>query len=303
MYKQLTPKMALDLAAPHTWPAALLPLLVAVALAHTQAAISTTLTIDMLAIVVLMQSSVNTLNDYFDFKKGTDDANAFVDEDDAVLVYNNVNPRSALALGIAYLVFAFALGIYPVVVSGIAPLVIALVAAVFVVLYSGGKTPISYLPLGELISGVVMGGLIPLAAYCVLTGTLDFLVLIWAIPEIIGVGLIMLTNNISDIERDVEAGRKTLPVLLGRPRARTLYKALVVLWLVSICIIVVIRFTSGWIVLPFMLLAVYPLINQVFSNSFEAAMRQRSMPLILNLNIALGAFYTLAIAASLSLTF
>ncbi len=294
--------MAFDLAAPHTWPAALMPLLVAVGLAHVQGAVSFTLTLDMLVIVVLMQSSVNTFNDYFDFKKGTDDASAFVDEDDAVLVYNNVNPRVALRLGIAYLALAFLLGVYPVMVAGPAPLVIAAIAAAFVVLYSGGKTPISYLPLGELISGFVMGGLIPLAAFCVLTGKLDFLALAWAIPEIIGVGLIMLTNNISDIERDVEAGRKTLPVLLGRPHARCLYKALVVLWLCSICIIVAICFSASWIMLPFMLLASYPLVSQVFANSFKDCQRQRSMPLILNLNLVLGAFYALAIFASPSLS-
>ena len=42
--------------------------------------------------------------------------------------------------------------------------------------------------------------------------------LLWAVPTVLGVGLIMLTNNTCDVEKDVEAGRRTLPVLLG-PRA------------------------------------------------------------------------------------
>ena len=41
----------------------------------------------------------------------------------------------------------------------------------------------------------------------------------------------MLTNNTCDVEKDIESGRKTLPVLLGRSRARTLYHALVWIWI------------------------------------------------------------------------
>lgn len=287
--------MAVNLAAPHTWPAAIIPLLVSVVLAASQTVISVTLVIDMLLIVVLMQASVNTLNDYYDYVKGTDEPDAVVDESDAVLVYNNINPRSALILAIFFLVAAFLLGIYPIIMSGWIPLVIALVGALFVVLYSAGKTPISYLPLGELISGVVMGGLIPLAAYFVLTRTFVPMVLIWSLPTIIGVGLIMLTNNTSDIERDKDAQRHTLPILLGRARSRRLYHFLIIVWIGLVILFTVILNAAGALLLPFMLLATYPLVNTLFSNPLTQEMRLKSMPQILNMNIALGAFYALCL--------
>ena len=47
--------------------------------------------------------------------------------------------------------------------------IIALIGAMFVIVYSAGKSPVSYLPLGEIISGFVMGGMIPLAIVDVLT--------------------------------------------------------------------------------------------------------------------------------------
>ena len=50
-----------------------------------------------------MQSAVNTLNDYFDFIKGTDCADDYVEVSDAVLVYEHINPKHALLLGLAYL--------------------------------------------------------------------------------------------------------------------------------------------------------------------------------------------------------
>ena len=283
--------MALNLAAPHTWPAAIIPVLVAMCASAAVGPLSVTLSIALLVICVLMQSAVNTFNDYYDYVKGTDSDEDFVDPSDAVLVYNNVDPRAALRLAIGFLAAAFVLGIYAIAVAGWIPLVIALIGALFVVLYSAGKSPISYLPLGEAVSGGVMGGLIPLAVYQVLTRVLDFTVLVWAIPTIIGVGLIMFTNNTCDIERDIPAGRRTLPVVLGRTRAVALYRALLVIWVVAIVAIVAIWFRPGLVIAPFMLLASYPLLKALFANSFTPERRLQAMPQILSVNIALGAFY------------
>ena len=301
-YADFTVKMAIDLAAPHTWPAAIMPTLVAMCAAAVRGPISVTMSLVLLVIVVLMQSAVNTFNDYYDFVKGTDSDEDYVDPSDAVLVYNNVNPASALRLAIGFLAVAFALGIYAIVKAGFIPLVIALVGALFVVLYSAGKSPISYLPLGEFVSGVVMGGLIPLAVFQVLTDNLDFTVLVWAVPTVIGVGLIMFTNNTCDIERDVPAGRKTLPVLLGRKRAVAFYRAALVCWVVAIVCIVALWFAPGLIVVPFMLLAAYPLVKALFANPFTPERRLQAMPQILSVNIALGAFYSAAILAAAQVT-
>lgn len=297
-YERLTAKMALNLAAPHTWPAAIMPTLIAVCAASLVSKVSVTMAVVLLVIVVLMQSAVNTFNDYYDYVKGTDSEEDNVDASDAVLVYNNVNPKSALALAIGMLAVAFALGVYAIVNAGIVPLVIALVGALFVVLYSAGKSPISYLPLGELVSGVVMGGLIPLAVYQVLTGVLDFTVLLWSVPTIIGIGLIMFTNNTCDIERDVPAGRRTLPVLLGRDKSVLLYKAFLVVWMADIALNLGVWFTAGLLIVPFMLLAAYPLLKALFANTFTAERRMQAMPQILSVNIVLGAFYAAGILAS-----
>lgn len=297
-YGPLTPLMALQLAAPHTWPAAILPALVALSCAAAQETrISAVMAAVLLAICILMQASVNTFNDYYDYVKGSDTADDDVDPADAVLVYNNVNPRSALALGVGFLVAAFLLGAYVIWQAGWIPLALGVVGALFVVLYSAGKTPISYLPLGEVVSGVVMGGLIPLACYQALTGILDPLILLWAVPTIIGVGLIMLTNNTCDIEKDIESGRSTLPVKLGRSRARKLYHALVWLWVAAICVLVAFFFTPGVIVLVFMVTACIPLLKALLSNPLAPGARVGAMAQICSVNIALGAFYAAAVFA------
>lgn len=295
--------MALQIAAPHTWPAAILPALIAMACAAANGyAVPAIMALVLLAICILMQAAVNTFNDYYDYVKGSDSAEDNVDPTDAVLVYNNVNPRSALMLAVGFLVVAFALGAYVIWQAGWIPLAIGIVGAIVVVLYSAGKTPISYLPIGELMSGFVMGGLIPLACYQALTKCFNPIMLVWALPTIIGVGLIMLTNNTCDVEKDIESGRKTLPVLLGRSRARALYHALVWIWIALIIVNVLIWFSGGWPVLVFMLAASIPLLKALLSNPLAPPARIGAMAQICSVNIALGAFYAAAVFAGGAMT-
>lgn len=295
--------MALQIAAPHTWPAAILPALIAMACAAANGyAVSAVMALVLLAICILMQAAVNTFNDYYDYVKGSDSAEDNVDPTDAVLVYNNVNPRSALMLAVGFLVVAFALGAYVIWQAGWIPLAIGIVGAIVVVLYSAGKTPISYLPIGELMSGFVMGGLIPLACYQAITKCFDPIMLVWALPTIIGVGLIMLTNNTCDVEKDIESGRKTLPVLLGRSHARALYHALVWIWIALISVNVLIWFSGGWPVLVFMLAASIPLLKALLSNPLAPPARIGAMAQICSVNIALGAFYAAAVFAGGAMT-
>lgn len=295
--------MALQIAAPHTWPAAILPALIAMACAAANGhAVSAVMALVLLAICILMQAAVNTFNDYYDYVKGSDSAEDNVDPTDAVLVYNNVNPRSALMLAVGFLVVAFALGAYVIWQAGWIPLAIGIVGAIVVVLYSAGKTPISYLPIGELMSGFVMGGLIPLACYQAITKCFDPIMLVWALPTIIGVGLIMLTNNTCDVEKDIESGRKTLPVLLGRSRARALYHALVWIWIALVIVNVLIWFSGGWPVLVFMLAASIPLLKALLSNPLTPPARIGAMAQICSVNIALGAFYAAAVFAGGAMT-
>ena len=297
-YARFTARMAWQLAAPHTWPASIMPTLCALAFSYVATGtVSVTMSFTLLIICVLMQSSVNTFNDYYDYVKGTDSAQDNVDPTDAVLIYNNVNPRSALMLAVGMLAAAFVLGVYAIVVAGWIPLAIAVVGAIIVVMYSGGKAPISYLPIGEAVSGIVMGGLIPLACFQVLTLRFEPMVLIWSAPTIIGIGLIMFTNNTCDIEKDREANRSTLSVKLGREKARKLYHGLLIAWIVAIVAIVAIWYTPGLVIAPFMLLAAHPFLNALMANPLGAKTRIAAMSQICTVNVTLGAFYAASVIA------
>ncbi|MCR5845985.1 MAG: prenyltransferase [bacterium] len=291
--------MAVQLAAPHTWVASIYPCLVGVcAAAVTSAFTSVTMAIALLLISVLMQSAANTFNDYFDFVKGADSADDNVEISDATLVYNNINPRSALVLAIGFLVVALAIGVYVIIEAGWVPLAIGIVGAIVVVCYSFGKTPVSYLPISELVSGVVMGGLIMIASYYCMAASWSWTCLVWSIPTIIGVALVMLTNNTCDIEKDIDAKRKTFPAIVGRDSARTAYKVAMILWMISISSIIAIWFTPGLLICVFMILGAWPFMKNLWNNPMEPESRIAAMGQICTLNAVLGIFYSAALLAS-----
>lgn len=228
----LRPKDVIDLAAPSSWAASVMPCVLACCLSYRQQGFLRPLELVCLFVgAVLMQSAVNALNDYADYVKGTDTLENSPDASDAVIVYG-LEPKMARNCGIVFLALAFlGPGLGASLLCGPVPLLIGLFGAAVVVLYSAGKMPISYLPLGELVSGFVMGGLITLAGAFMQTGSFSLFVLVQALPLMMGIGLIMFSNNGCDIERDLVAGRRTLPCLLGRRRTDFLYRVLIVVWI------------------------------------------------------------------------
>ena len=300
-YTTLSPSLAFQLAGPHTWVAAVTPIL----LVYTYTGITYSgninffLALILLIISVAMQSAVNVLNDYFDFKKGTDSLeNSSEDAFDAVLVYHNINPKTVLIFAIALLVVAGALGIYLVIITGWPLLVIGILGALAVVLYSAGRTPISYLPIGEFVSGIVMGGLITLASCYVLSGILDLRVLLISLPCIVGIGMILFTNNTCDIEKDILAHRKTLSVVLGRQTAMRIYRATIVFWLLIIIAIVGIFYAPGMPFILLLVLAAFPTLRAILANPLNQKSRDGAMAQIITLNILFIAFYCIALLAS-----
>ena len=245
-----------------------------------------------------MQSAVNVLNDYFDFKKGTDSVeNSSDDAFDAVLVYNNLNPKSVCALAIGFLIVAAGMGFYLVYLTGWILLVIGLIGALIVFLYSGGKTPISYMPIGELVSGFVMGGLIPLACCYTLSGVFEPLVLLVALPFIFGIGMILFTNNTCDIEKDINAQRKTISVVLGRDIAPNYYHVAILVWIVLIAVLVGLFYPTGMPIVMIMVLAAFPVLRAILNNPLNQKTRDAAMSQIVMLNVILGAFYCLSLTS------
>jgi 1,4-dihydroxy-2-naphthoate octaprenyltransferase len=184
----------------------------------------------------------------------------------------------------------------------VTPFVIGACGALVIILYSCGPKPISYLPFGEIFSGAVMGLGIAAGVFSVLAGGLSGGIFVLAVPFAIAIGLIMMTNNACDIERDAPAGRRTLTVLLGRRRSRALYRALVILWYISVPVFLTLfsamersHMNLRFLVSFPLLLACLPLVIVLMRQPLTPDTRARGMKAIVLANAALGGVYCIGV--------
>ena len=144
-----------------------------------------------------------------------------------------VTPRQALWLGVGTLVVIVPIGIYFTITSGWALLPLLLVAAALIVLYTPFILKTRW---PEWAPGLGMGTLPVLGAYFVQTAEYTWPLVIASIPSGILVHNLLLLNEFPDVEADRKAGRKTLPIAVGKAKASIVYSVLTVvvyLWIIG----------------------------------------------------------------------
>jgi 1,4-dihydroxy-2-naphthoate octaprenyltransferase len=220
-----TPAQWVEGARPRTLPAALSPVAAGTGAAVALGGFSWWRALLALVVAVALQIAVNYANDYSDGIRGTDD--------------DRVGPLRLTGSGVASpssvkraAFTSFAVGA----VAGLA-LVIAVqawwllaVGALCIVAawyYTGGSRPYGYRGLGEISVFVFFGLVAVLGTTYVQAGRVSW----HAFAAAVGVGAyacaILVANNVRDIPTDVEAGKRTLAVVLGDPRSRVLWYVLV----------------------------------------------------------------------------
>ena len=217
-----------------------------VMVAETSVHMNWYLSLVLVLVPCLLNVSINLFNDYYDYVKGNDRADTVTDISEApILKYGLTDVRPILWAGWGCLLTTAVLGL--TVIRMCHPMAIAIwaVGAVTVLAYSGKGVSLSHLPVGELVAGGVLGLLIPLGVYSACTGKIGWVEVYRCLPFFFNVAHIMLLNNTCDIEKDQAAGRKTLPILLGRERAKTLYRVMLILWLLVTLHITVVWHTFG----------------------------------------------------------
>ena len=291
-YLRLTPRSVMELAAPQTWSASVMPVLLAAALAisgtHT---LSVALFFSLLATSVCLQCAVNTLNDYADFMAGVDKRENITDPTEASIIYHDYEPVLAFVVGMGFILLGLVCGLYAIITVGPELLIFGAIGAAVVFFYSYGLIPLSYTPIGEALSGIVMGGIIPFACVYAMTGNISWMTIVYSVPVIITIGLIMLVNNGCDIEKDLSAGRQTLPAKIGRSRTLTLHTILFAAAMACVTAIIVFRFSGGLWILPLFFAWLIPQEYRLIKTGMAPESRARSMALATGMNIRLNAVY------------
>ena len=185
--------------------------------------------------LLLTHISVNTLNDYFDYKSGID-LNAQrtpFSGGSGILPADKMRPKQVLWLGIISFILAIPIGIYFCIVSGWLLLPLLVVAAICILLYT---SVILKTPYPEWAAGLGLGFLPVVGMYFVQSGVYNWHIVVAAIPSGILVYNLLFLNEFPDLEADRQGKRKTFPVLLGLKAASIQYTVMTIvmyLWIIA----------------------------------------------------------------------
>lgn len=164
--------------------------------------------------VFCLHSSVDLLNDYFDFKRGIDlrTKKTKFSGGTGVLPEGLLSPTRVYLAGIVFLLIGLMIGGFFVFSKGYIIGLILLFAAISILLYS---TKLVNLGLGELFVGI-KGMLIVVGTYYVQTSMLAVEAAV--LGAVVGLlsSTVLYVNSIPDIKPDREGGRRTLAILLDR---------------------------------------------------------------------------------------
>jgi 1,4-dihydroxy-2-naphthoate polyprenyltransferase len=212
-------------ARPRTLPTAVAPVLVGTGAAVGTGTVAPGRALLALLVAVALVVGVNYANDYSDGIRGTDDERVGPVR---LVGARLAAPAAVRAAALAAFAVAALAGLALVAVSGrwwlVAVGAACIVGAWF---YTGGRRPYGYAGLGEVAVFVFFGPVAVLGTVLTQSGPPGALTIVGAI----GVGMlacaVLVVNNLRDIPTDLDAGKRTLAVLLGAVDTRRLYALLV----------------------------------------------------------------------------
>ncbi len=201
---------------------------------------------------VSIHAGTNLVNDYYDWKKGTDTEETL--SPSRPLKEKLLTPQQVLWGGIFFFCFGAALGLYLVATRGLFILYLGIFSVLAGWFYTAGPAAFAYTGLGEVVVFVFMGPVMVLGSYFVQTQRIAPEVIWISVPVGLLVAAILHANNMRDLDTDRVNKKRTLANLLGREASRWEYYLLVGGSYLLLVVLVVARTAS-----PFLLLALLTL--------------------------------------------
>jgi len=185
--------------------------------------------------LLLCHISVNVLNDYYDYKSGIDlkTRRTPFSGGSGFLPTASLKPEHVFRFGLACFLLAVPIGVYFVLVSGWLLLPLLVIGAVCILFYTPLLTRLNW---PEWAPGAGLGALPVLGAYFVQTGEYTIPTIVASIPSAILVHNLLFLNEFPDAEADKTAGRKTMPITMGKTKSSIIYSVLtgmVYLWIIA----------------------------------------------------------------------
>ena len=169
----------------------------------------------------VMQIDANFINDYFDFKKGTDDEQRLGPQRACAQGWVTLKAmRTAIALTT---LTACLIGLPLIYYGGYDMIAVGVLCVIFCFLYT---TSLSYLGLGDVLV-LVFFGIVPVCAtYFLQTHTATMETLTVSIACGLVIDTLLMVNNYRDRDNDRRTGKMTLVVRIGAKASERLYLGL-----------------------------------------------------------------------------
>lgn len=235
---------------PRTLVAGAVPVTVGSALAFRDGFFQLLPALGCLVGALLIQVGTNLVNDYFDFKRGADNADRLGPP--RATQQGWLTPKSVFTGAMVCFALAFAVGMYLVSVAGWPLLVVGVTSLLAGYAYTGGPFPLAYNGLGDVFVLVFFGFVAVGGTYYVQAGTVSPQAILAAIPVgLLGVALLAV-NNTRDEKTDAAAGKRTLVVRFGAIFGRSEYVTCLVVSLLVPLALVVSGLTTPWVLLAWL---------------------------------------------------
>jgi 1,4-dihydroxy-2-naphthoate octaprenyltransferase len=183
--------------------------------------------------MIFINAGMNLSNDYFDHRSGVDEINKELTpfSGGSRSIQNSlISAKQVLVWSIVCYAAGSGIGLYLAATRGWTVLALGIIGVFLAVFHNGPPIKLYHLApgLGELAAGIGCGPLIVLGTYYVQTQQLS-LRPVWAsIPVGLLITAVLYINEFPDHDADKAAGKKTVPVALGRQRAVWGYVTLIV---------------------------------------------------------------------------
>ncbi len=211
---------------PKTLPAAITPVIVALALAARDLGAENLKLVPAacaLAFAALAQIAANFINDYADFVKGADGKER---KGPARAVASGwITPRAMLIGTFATLALACCFGLATIPYGGYKLIAVGATCCLFCVLYSLGPKPLAYIGLGDVLVILFFGLVAVVFTYYLQTRTITWDALLLGISLGFASDNILVANNYRDCDEDRANGKRTLIAIFGRRFGLAAYMA------------------------------------------------------------------------------
>lgn len=209
-------------------------------------------TLLVLLALTMAHASNNLINDYYDYKLGTDTKDyPRTQYAPHPLASKLITEKQLLGAFFLFSAIELAIGIFFAVKVGIWAILFAVAGFLLSVLYVMPPVKLKYRGLGELAIFLIWGPLITVGTYYVITGKMPLNAWLASIPYGLVVMNVLLGKHLDKFDADKKKGVRTLPVVLGMKNAFAFTKVNTALFFVVIVVEILFRIISPFTLLAF----------------------------------------------------